>query len=77
VARRVTGRRRLQRARASAIISGEVRHIDVYAGREHLGSVEIGQETIRALTPEGNEIGTFPTRDEAREAVTRAAELAR
>jgi hypothetical protein len=72
VARRDTGRRRLQRARAAAIISGEVRLIEVYDGRTHLGSVEIG-DTVRALTPDGREIGTYPTREAARAAVSGAA----
>ena len=46
--------------------------IAVYNGRDHLGSVAIGR-SIRAVTPEGVEIGVFATKDEARAAVVQDA----
>jgi hypothetical protein len=46
--------------------------IAVYNGRDHLGSIAVGR-SIRAVTPDGNEIGTYATKDEARAAVVRAA----
>lgn len=52
--------------------NGEPRVIDVYNSDDWLGSVCVGL-TIRAVTPDGVEIGTFPTIEEARAAVVRAA----
>ena len=37
-----------------------------------LGHIAIGR-SIRAITPDGIEIGTFPTQEEARAAVVRRA----
>ena len=51
---------------------GEPRIISVYNGQDHLGSVAIGR-SIRALTPDGEEIGRFATQEEARRAVVTAA----
>ena len=51
---------------------GEPNVIAVYNGLDHLGSIAIGR-SIRAVTPDGVEIGKFETKEEARRAVVRAA----
>lgn len=51
---------------------GEPRVISVYNGRDHLGDVCIGR-SIRAVTPDGIEIGRYATLAEARRAVVLAA----
>jgi hypothetical protein len=51
---------------------GPPRVIGIYNGSDHLGNVCIGR-SIRAVTPDGVEIGTFVTEAEARKAVVKAA----
>jgi hypothetical protein len=51
---------------------GEPRVVAIYNGLDHLGNVCIGR-SIRAVTPDGIEIGVFPTEAEARKAVVRTA----
>lgn len=51
---------------------GEPRVISVYKGRDHLGDICIGR-SIRAVTPDGIEIGRYATQDEARRAILSAA----
>lgn len=51
---------------------GEPRVIDVFNGGDLLGRVAIGR-SIRAIRPDGIELGRFATEEEARRAVVRAA----
>jgi hypothetical protein len=51
---------------------GEPRVIAVYNGRDFLGSIAIGR-SIRAITPDGIEIGRYGTQEEARRAIVLAA----
>ncbi len=51
---------------------GEPNVIAIYNGLDHLGSIAIGR-SIRAITSDGDEIGRFATKEEARRAVVLAA----
>lgn len=46
--------------------------VAIYNGRDFLGSVAVGR-SIRAIRPDGSEIGKFETREAARRAVVRDA----
>jgi len=46
--------------------------VAIYDGRQLLGEILIGR-TIRASDAAGNELGTYPDRDEATKAIIRAA----
>jgi hypothetical protein len=56
----------------TAFDHGEPNVIDIYNGLDKLGAVAIGR-SIRAIRPDGTEIGRFATKEEARRAVVRAA----
>ena len=51
---------------------GPPRYITIYNGDDVLGGIAVGR-TIRAVTPDGVEIGKFETIDLARLAVVRVA----
>ncbi len=46
--------------------------IAIFNGSDHLGSIAIGR-SIRAITPDGVEIGRYASKEEARRAVVLAA----
>ncbi len=56
----------------TAFDHGEPQVIAVYNGLDHLGDVCMGR-SIRAVRPDGTEIGRFATKEEARRAVVHAA----
>ena len=71
--------RAYRRGSAARRLTGSPREpstVAVYDGLKHLGSIALG-ETIRARAADGADLGTYPTRDEARAAVRSAAERPR
>ncbi len=56
----------------TAFDHGEPRVVSIYNGLDHLGDVCIGR-SIRAVRPDGTEIGRYDTQEEARRAVVRDA----